>query len=112
METTTTASLKLVNFRGFMTLIGHFGNCNFDIPPQSLVFPINDMTLVFLKIPSVGTSPSKLLNEIFRYSRKGSFSIPFGMDPDRLFCETSRCWRPFKEAIDDGSDPSKEFPCK
>ena len=34
-----------------------------------------------------------------------------GMDPDRLFCETSRYRRPFKEAIDDGMAPIKEFPC-
>ena len=84
-----------MEFLGFMTFEGHFGNCNFGMPSQSLVFPINDIALVFLKIPLIGTSPSKLLNKIFKYSRKGRFSIPSGMDPNRLFCETSRCLRPF-----------------
>ena len=59
-----------MEFLGFMTFEGHFGNCNFGMPPQSLVFPINDIVLVFLKTPLVGTSPSKLLNKIFKYSRK------------------------------------------
>ena len=84
-----------MEFLGFMTFEGHFGNYNFGMPSQSLVFPINDIALVFLKIPLIGTSPSKLLNEIFKYSRKGRFSIPSGMDLDRLFCKTSRCLRPF-----------------
>ena len=32
-----------MEFLGFMTFEGHFGNCNFGMPSQSLVFPINDI---------------------------------------------------------------------
>lgn len=31
------------------------------MPPQSLSFPLTKFELVFLKTPSIGTSPSKLL---------------------------------------------------
>ena len=79
------ATLKPMDFHGFMTFTGHFGNFKLGIPPQSLAFPINDIAFVFLKTPSVGTSPSKLLNERFNFSKRGSFSKAFGMDPDRLF---------------------------
>ena len=85
MEIIAIAILNPMDFLGFMAFIGHFGNCNFGIPPQSLALPINNITLVFPKTPSVGTSPSKLLNERFYFSKRGSFSKPFGMDPDRLF---------------------------
>ena len=112
MEIITIASLNPIEFLGFMTFTRHVGNCNFGIPPQSLVFPTNDITLAFLKTPWVGTSPTKLLNERFKFSKRWRFSNSFGMDLDRLFCETSRCQRPFKEAIDDGMAPSKEFPCR
>ena len=101
-----------MDFLGFITFTSHFGNCNFGIPPQSLVFPINDMTLMFLKTPSIGTSPLKLLNERFNCSKKSSLSKPSEMGPERLFCETSKSQRPFKEAIDDGMAPLKEFPCR
>ena len=101
-----------MDFLGFITFTGHFVNCNFCIPPQSSVFPINDKALMFLKTPLIGTSPSKLLNERFNFSKKNSFSKPFGMGPERLFCETSKSHRPFKEAIDDGMAPQKKFPCR
>ena len=76
-------SLNERDFLGFMTLTGHGGNCSRGTPPQSLVFPFTDIALVFLKTPSVGTSPSISLNERFNFFRNGSFSKPFGVDPDR-----------------------------
>ena len=83
--------LKARDFLDFLTLIGHAGNCNSGTPPQSLVFPITNIALAFLKTPSVGTSPSMSLNERFKLCKKGSFSKPFGINPNRLFLETSRC---------------------
>ena len=49
---------------------------------------------------------------MFKYFKNESFSRPFGINPDKLFRETSKCSRPFKEAIDEGMVPLKEFPCK
>ena len=105
-------SLNERDFVGFMTSTGHGGNISCGTPPQSLAFPITDIALAFLKTPSVGTSPSISLNERFNFFKEGSFSKTFGIEPDRLFLETSRNLRPFKKAIDEGKDPSKELPCK
>ena len=44
--------------------LGHAGNCSSEIPPQSFLFPESEIALVFRKIPSVGTSTSKLLEDI------------------------------------------------
>jgi hypothetical protein len=57
MEIITITSLKPMEFLGFMTFTWHFGNCNFGIPPQSLVFPINDIALVFMKTPQLVPHP-------------------------------------------------------
>ena len=83
--TTTIAiiSLNERDFLSFMTLIGHGGNYSCGTPPQSLVFPFTDIALACLKISSIGTSPSISLNERFNFFRHGSFSKPFGVDPDR-----------------------------
>ena len=37
-------------------------------------------------------------------------SRPFAINLDKLFRETSKHSRPFKEAMDEGMIPSKEFP--
>ena len=115
-HTTTTMiailSLNERDFVGFMTSIGHGGNISYETPPQSLVFPIIEIALAFLKSPSIGTSPSISLNERFNFFKEGSFSKTFGIEPDKLFLETSRNLRPSKKAIDEGKGPSKELPCK
>lgn len=49
---------------------GHAGSCSSKTPPQSLVLPTN-IVLVFRKAPSFDTSPSRLLKERFKYSKKG-----------------------------------------
>ena len=59
-------SLNERDFVGFMTSTGHGGNSSCGTPPQSLVFPITDIALAFLKTPSVGTLPSISLNEMFK----------------------------------------------
>ena len=41
-----------------------------------------------------------------------SFPRPFGIDPNKLFREISKYSRLFKEAMDDGVVPFKEFPCR
>ena len=104
-------NLEARDFLDFVTL-WHVGNCNCGIPPQSLLFPITDIIFTFLKTPPVGTSPSILLNEMFKYFKNESFSRPFGINPDKLFYETSKCSRPFNEPIDEGMFPLKEFSCK
>jgi hypothetical protein len=78
------------DFLDFVTL-RHLGNCNCGIPPQSLLFPITDVAFTYLKTPSVGSSLSKSLNERFKYFKNESFSRPFGINPDKLFYETSKC---------------------
>ena len=104
-------NLEARDFLDFVTL-WHVGSCNCGIPPQSLLFPIIDIAFTFLKTPPVGTSPSILLNEMFKYFKNKSFSRPFGINPDKLFCEISKYSRPFKEAIDEGMVLLNEFPCK
>ena len=103
--------MEVKDFVDFVTT-GHVVNCNCGIPPQSLLFPITDIAVTFLKTPPVGTSPSILLNEMFKYFKNRSFSKPFGINPDKLFCETSKYSRTFKKAIDEGMVPLNEFPCK
>ena len=58
-------SLNERDFVGFMTSTRHGGNNSCGTPPQSLVFPITDIALAFLKTPSVGNSPLISLNERF-----------------------------------------------
>ena len=115
-HTTTTMiailSLNEKDFVVFLTSTGHGGNISYGTPPQSLVFLITDIALAFLKTPSIGTSPSISLNERFNFFKEGSFSKTFGIEPKRLFLETSRNLRPFKKTIDEGKDPLKELPCK
>ena len=76
------------------------------------MFPIIDIGSTFLKTPTTGSAPSISLNEMFEYFKNKSFSRPFGINPDKLFRETSKSSRPFKLAMDEGMIPSKEFPCK
>ena len=45
--------LEARDFLDFVTL-GHFGSCNYGIPPQSLLFAIIDIASTFLKTPTVG----------------------------------------------------------
>ena len=104
-------NLEARDFLDFLTL-WYVGNCNCGILPQSLLFPITDIIFAFLKTPLVGTSPSILLNKMFKYFKNESFSRPFEINTDKLFCETSKCSRPFKETIDEGMFLLKEFPCK
>ena len=115
-HTTTTMiailSLNERDFVGFMTSTRHGGNISCGTSPQSLVFSIIDITLAFLKSPSVGTSPSISLNVRFNFFKEGRFSKTFGIETNKLFLETSRNLRPFKKAIDEGKGPSKELPCK
>ncbi|KAF7825807.1 hypothetical protein G2W53_016971 [Senna tora] len=61
-----------------------------EMPPQSLLLPAIDIALAFLKTPSVGTSPSNILKETFKYSRTEMFCKPVGIEPDKLFCDRSR----------------------
>jgi len=103
--------LEARDFLDFVTS-GHVGSCNCEIPQQSLLFLIIDVAFTFLKTPTVGSVRSISLNEMFKYFRNKSFSRPFGINLDKLFCETSKSSRPFKEAMDEGMIPSKEFPCK
>ena len=110
-QTIVIVNLEARDFLDFVTL-WHVGNCNCGIPLQSLLFLITVIIFTFLKTPSVGTSPSILLNEMFKYFKNESFSRPLGINPDKLFHETSKCSRLFKEAIDEGMVPLKEFPCK
>ena len=104
-------TLEVKDLLDFVT-IWHVFNRNCGMPPQSLLFPTTDIAFTFLKTPPVGTSPSILLNEMFKYFKNESLSRPFGINPDKLFRKTSKCSRPFKEAIDEGMFPLKEFPCK
>ena len=103
--------LEARDFLYFVTL-GHAGSCNCGIPPQSLLFPIIDIVSTFLKTPIVGSASSISLNYMFKYFKNKSYSRHFGINLDKLFHETSKCSRPFKEAMDEGMIPSKEFPCR
>ena len=47
----------------FATGISQACNPELFVPPQSFWFPMTENTLVFLKIPSHGSSPSKLLKD-------------------------------------------------
>ncbi|KAJ1431188.1 hypothetical protein SESBI_07430 [Sesbania bispinosa] len=96
----------------FFSSSRHGGKCNFEIPPQRLLFPITVKALAFRKTPSVGTSPSNMLKETFKYSRKEMFCRPLGIDPDKRFRDRSKRRRPLSEAKEDGMIPWKEFPCK
>jgi hypothetical protein len=82
------------------------------MPPQSFLFPITDIALAFWKTASVGTSPTKLLNEIFKCSRIDAFCRSLGMIPEKLFHERSASFKSFKVARDEGKFPSNELPCK
>ena len=104
-------TLEVKDFLDFV-MKWHVVNSNCGMPPQSLLFPITDIAFIFLKTPPVGTSPLILLNEMFKYFKNESFFGPFGFNPDKLFHETSKCSRLFKEAIDEGMVPLNEFPCK
>ena len=86
--------LEARDFLDFVTL-GHFGSCNCGIPPQSLLFAIIDIASTFLKTPTVGSGPSRSLNEMFKYFKNKSFSRSFGINLDKLFRETSKSSRPF-----------------
>ena len=87
--------LQARDFLYFVTL-GHFGSCNCGIPPQSLLFTIIDIASTFLKTPTIGSGPSRSLNEMFNYFKNKSFSRPFGINPDKLFRKTSKSSMPFK----------------
>lgn len=77
-----------------------------------LLLPVKNIALAFPKTPPMGTSPSKLLKEIFRYTKKVKFYIAFGILPDKLFWERSRWIRHFIDDKDDGTFPQKKFLCR
>ena len=76
----TTPAIVIVNLEvrdllDFVTL-GHGGSCNCGIPAQSLLFPITNIVFKFLKTPSIGSSPSISLNEMFKYFKSESSLVP------------------------------------
>ena len=89
-----------------------FATYNCGIPPQSLLFSVIDVALTFSKTHLVGSPPSILLNESFKYFRNEIFTGHFGINPVKLFHETSKYSRSFKATMDEGTIPLEEFPCK
>jgi hypothetical protein len=87
--TTVTVNLNAWDFLYFITLTSHACNCSSGIPPQSFLFLITDIALAFRKTLSVGTSPTKLLKEIFKYNRIEIFCKSLGFNPEKLFRERS-----------------------
>lgn len=108
---TMIANLIAMDFPFFIALVGHVGWWSSSTPPQSLLLPINKIALIFLKTPWTGISPIRLLKERFKYKRYCKLCKSFGTSPHRLFCERSKNWRPFKEALDEGMTTWKVFPC-
>ncbi|KAK2373547.1 putative LRR receptor serine/threonine-protein kinase [Trifolium repens] len=104
--------MNLWCFLCFVPLIGQFGRCISEIPPQSLLFPIIATWVAFPKTPFVGTSPSNMLKDTFKCSKTDMFCITLGIDPDNRFLERSKYLRPLREAKEDGIVPLKELLCK
>ena len=80
------------------------------MPPQSLPFPLMKVALMFLKTPSIGTSPSKWLKDRFKNFKKTNCSKNFGIWPDKLLLEGSNFSRPLNDPKDGGMIPWKRFP--
>ncbi|TVU35445.1 hypothetical protein EJB05_17335 [Eragrostis curvula] len=57
--------------------------------PQSALFPINDLRVIFEKMPPSGICPSNLLKERFKSARYVRLAKEFGMAPERTLEERS-----------------------
>ncbi|KAG4181535.1 hypothetical protein ERO13_A10G234232v2 [Gossypium hirsutum] len=60
--------------------------------------------------PSLGITPSKSLNERFKYFSAPKLARNSGTLPERLFSDTSSAARPLNELIDEGMGPSNKLP--
>ncbi|RHN55565.1 hypothetical protein MtrunA17_Chr5g0419231 [Medicago truncatula] len=103
--TITAIKRKLRCFFFFIRLTRHGGRCRCEIPPQSLLFPVTANALAFPKTPSLGTSPSNMLKETFKYSKTEIFCRTLGIDPVNRFLDRSKYRRPLREAKEDGMIP-------
>ena len=65
--------------------MGHGARCSSEIPPQSLPLPATNIVLAFLKPTLVGTLPSNILKDKFKYVRRERLCNVVGMVPDKLF---------------------------
>ncbi|TYI63024.1 hypothetical protein E1A91_D10G291700v1, partial [Gossypium mustelinum] len=62
------------------------------------------------KRPPLGSTPSKLLKERFKYFKALKLTRNSGTPPERLFSDTSNSTRPLNELKDEGMGPSNKLP--
>lgn len=62
---------------------------------QSFSFPSRWMLEMFRTTPSLGTTPSRMLNDRFKYLRACSFWRSSGIDLESWFEVKSSTWKPF-----------------
>lgn len=91
----------------FSATSSHFGKFNLVGPPQSLLFPTTETALKLLKILPVGTSPSNMLKERFRFSSRGRLAKKPGICPEKLFRDRSSNCRPLRFDREGGMVPLK-----
>ncbi|KAK2998598.1 hypothetical protein RJ639_024418 [Escallonia herrerae] len=68
---------------------GHAGNINAIVPPHRFLLFETENSLMLVKTPSFGTSPSSILKERLRFVIKRSFPRELGIRPDKLLRERS-----------------------
>ena len=79
--------------------------CNSDIPPQSLLFPLTEIAVAFLKMPFFGTAPLNSLNDRFSFSKKTTPSKYTGIFLEKSLRERSNSSIPNKLLKDEGRVP-------
>ena len=82
----------------------HWGTCSREAP-QSSLFPINDLDVMFVKGPFVGISPSSLLKVKFIYLSYLSLSRDLGIAHERLLLDKSKDSMLIKFPNDSGQGP-------